>query len=86
MTTWNEYRQLPASLSQADINLIDTLSFLQASRIKQYISQKDLGKKIGMSQSQIARLENLDVMPTLSILQKYASGLGFTISLSVVPV
>lgn len=38
-----------------------------------------------MSQSQIARLENLDVMPTLSTLQKYASGLGFTISLSVVP-
>lgn len=86
MTNWNEYRQLPSSLSQADIDLIDTLSFLQASRIKQRISQKDLGKKIGMSQSQIARLENLDVMPTLSTLQKYASGLGFTISLSVVPV
>lgn len=64
-----------------DIDII-LIKFL---RIKQHISQKYLAEKIGMSQSQIARLENLDVMPTLSTLQKYASGLGFTISLSVVP-
>ncbi|WP_436970003.1 helix-turn-helix domain-containing protein [Lactobacillus helveticus] len=43
-------------------------------------------KKIGMSQPQVARLENLVVQPTLASLRKYAAGLGFKITLSVVPV
>lgn len=45
-----------------------------------------LVKKIGMSQPQVARLENLVVQPTLASLRKYAAGLGFKITLSVVPV
>ncbi|MDM8291235.1 helix-turn-helix transcriptional regulator, partial [Lactobacillus crispatus] len=49
------------------------------------ISQVELGRKIGLTQPQIARLENLDVIPTFTTLGKYAAGLGFNLKLTVVP-
>ena len=49
------------------------------------ISQVELGRKIGLTQPQIARLENLDVIPTFTTLSKYAAGLGFNLKLTVVP-
>lgn len=85
MTSWEDFRKEPSTLSESEVELIDTLSFLQANRIKQHISQKELGDRIGMSQSQVARLENMDVFPTLKSLIRYAKGLGFNLTLSVVP-
>lgn len=79
MISWEEFKKGPSTLSESKINLIDTLSFLQAKRIKQYISQKELVERIGMSQFQIARLENMDVFPTTESLMKYAKGLGFNL-------
>lgn len=89
MRTWEDFKKDPRSftnMSEEDGTLIDTLAYLQAIRIKRNISQTELGKKIGMSQPQIARIEGMDVMPTLATLKKYAAGLGFKITLSVVPV
>lgn len=88
MKTWKDFKNDPqnfTNIGKEQGNMIDTLAFLHATRIKMHISQKDLGEKIGMSQPQIARLENLDVEPTLATLRRYAAGLGFNITLSVVP-
>lgn len=88
MRTWEDFKNDPKSftnMSEEEGNMIDTLAFLHATRIKMGISQTELGKKIGMSQPQVARLENMDVKPTLTTLNRYASGLGFSIKLSIVP-
>ncbi|MBN6048989.1 helix-turn-helix domain-containing protein [Lactobacillus helveticus] len=88
MKTWEDFKTNPRSftnISEEEVNMIDTLAFLHATRIKMNISQTALSQKIGMSQSQIAKLENLDVQPTLKTLEKYASGLGLKIKLSVIP-
>lgn len=88
MRTWEDFKNDPKSftnISKEEGNMIDTSAFLHATRIKMGISQTELGKKIGMSQPQVARLENLEVKPSLSTLNRYASGLGFNIKLSIVP-
>ena len=88
MRTWEDFKRNSKSftnMTEKEGNLIDTLAFLHATRIKMNISQTQLGQKIGMSQPQAARLENLVVQPTLASLRKYAAGLGFKITLSVVP-
>ena len=38
-----------------------------------------------MTQPQLAQIENLDSIPTLPILNKYAAGLGLQIKLSISP-
>lgn len=83
--TWDDFKKQPSSLSQDEIDIIDTLSMLQATRIKRGITQKQLAEKSGLSQPQIAKIENLDSMPTLKTLRRYAAGLGLKINLEVVP-
>ncbi|AEG41681.1 helix-turn-helix domain-containing protein [Lactobacillus kefiranofaciens] len=85
MMTWDDFKKQPSSLSQDEIDIIDTLSMLQATRIKRGITQKQLAEKSGLSQPQIAKIENLDSMPTLKTLRRYAAGLGLKINLEVVP-
>lgn len=61
MKTWEDFKTNPRSftnMSEEEVNMIDTLAFLHATRIKMNISQTTLSQKIGMSQSQIAKLEN----------------------------
>lgn len=58
---------------------------LEAQRIKQGILQTEFAKKIGMTQPQLAKIENLDSIPTLPTLNKYAAGLGLQIKLSISP-
>ena len=42
-------------------------------------------KSQGMTQPQLAKIENLDSIPTLPTLNKYAAGLGLQIKLSISP-
>ncbi len=46
------------------------------SRNKRGMSQRKLAKKIGITQSALARFETGNINPTLSFLQKITSGLG----------
>jgi len=87
MRTWEDLKNDPSTFTNMskEETLIDTLAFLHATRIKMKISQVELGRKIGLTQPQIARLENLDVIPTFTTLSKYAAGLGFNLKLTVVP-
>jgi ribosome-binding protein aMBF1 (putative translation factor) len=46
------------------------------SRNKRGMSQRKLAKKIGITQSALARFEAGNINPTLSFVQKITSGLG----------
>jgi len=85
MVTWNEYRKHIRSISAEDRFVMDTLNRLQAERLKRGISQKDFAEQINMKQAQLAKLEQLDSMPTLRTLNRYANGLGLQVTLSVTP-
>ena len=85
MRTWKDIRENQTSIPKEELSLIDTLSFLQAQRIKQGISQTEFAGRINITQSQLAKIENLDSTPTLATLNKYAKGLGLEIKLLILP-
>lgn len=85
MLTWHEYKQRLKSISTEDQLVMDVLNKLQAERLKRGISQKDFARTIKMQQSQLAKLEQLDSLPTLKTLNRYANGLGLQVTLSVTP-
>lgn len=46
------------------------------------ITQAQLAKKIGMSQSQLAKIETLETTPKIDTLLRILNGLGITLSLT----
>ncbi len=58
---------------QPELQIIRKLAL---SRAKKGLSQRELAKKIGITQSALARFELGKVNPTLSFLKKITSGLG----------
>ena len=85
MRKWEDIDKHQTVATKEKLSIIDTLSFLEVQRIKQGISQTEFAKKIGMTQPQLAKIENLDSIPTLPTLNKYAAGLGLQIKLSISP-
>jgi len=55
-------------------------------RKKNKISQQKLAKLTNSHQSHIARLETGEVPPSLKILKRYASGLGYKLELTFIPI
>ncbi|WOY89415.1 helix-turn-helix transcriptional regulator [Ligilactobacillus murinus] len=86
MTTWNNFKKSIDSVSKEELTLIESLAYLQATRLEQGITQQELAKKIGMTQPQLAKIENLDSLPTLMTLNRYAKGLGLEAVLSFRPI
>jgi predicted transcriptional regulator len=58
---------------QPEIQIIRKLALARANK---KFSQRELAKKIGITQSALARFESGRINPTLSFLQKITSGLG----------
>jgi len=58
---------------QPELQIIRSIAL---SRVKKGISQRLLAKKIGITQSALARFESGKINPTLSFLKKVTSGLG----------
>ena len=85
MRKWEDIDKHQTVATKEELSIIDTLSFLEVQRIKQGISQTEFAKKIGMTQPQLAKIENLDSIPKLPTLNKYAAGLGLQIKLSISP-
>jgi predicted transcriptional regulator len=54
---------------------------LVEKRIAKRMSQRDFAQEIGITQSSLARFESGSSNPTLSFLQKIASGLGLSITI-----
>ena len=80
MRTWKDISENQTAIPREELSLIDALSFLQAKRMRQGISQTEFAERIHMTQPQLAKIENLD-----STLNKYAKGLGLEIKLSILP-
>ena len=76
MRNWEDIDKHQTVATKEELSIIDTLSFLEVQRIKQGISQTEFAKKIGMTQPQLAKIENLDSIPTLPTLNKYAAIIG----------
>lgn len=75
MTTWNNFKKEINSISKEEMSLLDQLALLHVERIEKGISQAELAKRIGMTRSQLAKIENLDLMPLGKMLSQYARGL-----------
>lgn len=85
MTTWNEMKRNLTSIKSEEMTAIDSLAYLHAQRIKMGISQVELAKRIGMKQPQLAKIENMTSIPSLSTLNRYAKGLGLVATVSFKP-
>lgn len=85
MGTWKEFKSTIQSISKDEMAIIDTLSVLQAERIKRDISQKEFAEKIGMKQPQLAKIERMESMPSLTTLNRYARGLGLELKMTIQP-
>jgi len=49
------------------------------------LSQRDLGKRLSMTQPQVARLERGDVNPSMDTLMRVAAGLGIEFTIDIRP-
>lgn len=52
------------------------------ARLKRDLSQRDLAKKAGTSQSQIARIEGMDANPSLRLLKRITHALNTKLQIS----
>lgn len=59
---------------------------LRWARVDAHLSQKELAEKVGISQQQIAKLENPDENPTLATLEKVFEALGVEMDLEAIPI
>ena len=59
------------------------ISDLIAARLKKGITQKELADKIGTKQSAIARLESGSINPSLGLLEKIASVMGYKLTVQL---
>ncbi|MBI2596718.1 helix-turn-helix transcriptional regulator [Candidatus Daviesbacteria bacterium] len=52
------------------------------ARLERKLSQRDLAKKVGTSQAQIARIEGMDANPSLHLLKRIAAALNTKLQIS----
>ena len=67
--------------ADAEFRLIETLVH---ARTKAKLSQAELAKRIGTTQSAIARLEGGGVSPSLSTLRRYAEATGAKLQINLI--
>lgn len=85
MSTWNSVKKSLKSIKPEEMTAIESLAYLHAQRIKRGISQVELAKRIGMKQPQLAKIESMSSIPSLSTLNRYAEGLGLVATVSFKP-
>lgn len=68
--------------ADAEFSLIEALV---RARSNANLSQAELAKKIGTTQSAIARLEGGGVSPSLSTLRRYAQATGSRLEINLIP-
>ena len=55
------------------------------ARISQNMTQKELAEKTGIAQTEISRLENGTMNPSIKLLQRLADGMGMVLNVSFSP-
>lgn len=72
-----EYRK-----ADAEFRLVETLV---RARMNANLSQAELARRIGTTQSAIARLEGGGVSPSIATLKRYAEATGSRLEINLVP-
>ncbi|WP_438750861.1 helix-turn-helix domain-containing protein [Pararhizobium sp. O133] len=67
--------------ADAEFRLIETLI---AARTKAKLSQAEIAKRIGTTQSAIARLEGGGISPSVSTLRRYAEATGARLEINLI--
>ena len=84
MASWDKFEnKMDTEIPSQELNIIDALAKLHSERIRRGISQRELAKKIGMPQPQLAKIEQLDSVPSFNTLNRYAAGLGLKLKISI---
>lgn len=83
-TNWRDFKKSITTLDSDTMTAIDTLADLVSMRVQANITQKEFAERIGMKQPQLAKLEQLDSVPTMQTLNRYAQGLGYKVTLTLV--
>lgn len=76
--------EFKAEYEKADAEFAIVEALVRA-RTKANLSQAELAKRIGTTQSAIARLEGGGVSPSLSTLRRYADATGSKLQIELVP-
>ena len=74
--------QLACELALADIQLLNDL---RDARIRQGLSEAQLGAKLGISAESVQEFEGLQTQPTLATVRRYAHALGMSVRHRVSP-
>lgn len=82
---WMKDRKFREEYEKADAEFAIIEELIRA-RTKAKLSQTQVAKRIGTTQSAIARLEGGNVSPSLSTLRRYAQATGTRLHLELVPV
>lgn len=85
MATWQELKQDLHSIATEQMQKIDGLAYLHAQKVKRGISQAEMAQRIGMKQSQLAKMETMSSTTSLNGLDRYANGLGLEMVISFKP-
>ena len=85
MTTWNDMKHNLNSINPDEMTAIESRAYLHAMRIRKGTSQVEIAKRFGMKQPQLAEIENMTSIPSLSTLNRYAKGLGLVATVSFKP-
>ncbi|MHC5249225.1 helix-turn-helix domain-containing protein [Enterococcus sp. LJL90] len=81
MMTWQQFNK-EHPLSPEDAAIQEIILKIVSTRREQKITQCQLAKKIGMSQSQLAKIETLDTTPKIDTLLRILYGLGLSFSIT----
>jgi DNA-binding XRE family transcriptional regulator len=70
---------------EATGRLLAAAERLKIAREKAKITQAEIAKRCGTTQSSIARMESLETIPGLELLAKYAAALGLSLTIELAP-
>ncbi|ONN40441.1 helix-turn-helix domain-containing protein [Enterococcus mundtii] len=81
---WSELKE-EIAIPDEEKEVLDSLIYLINERKKQKVSQKELAERIGMKQAQLSKIENLTSVPSMATLNRYAAGLGLSMTITFTP-
>lgn len=85
MKRWTDIKAEIRSISQAEKDQLDLtaklISQIVRRRLEQGLTQAEVAERAGLSQTYIARIENMSVVPRIDTLLKIAQGLRLNVQL-----
>jgi transcriptional regulator with XRE-family HTH domain len=84
MDDWEAFKKKSdALLPKGNSEIIDALSELYTRRIQSGISQRELAHRMGVTTKKLAKIEQLDVLPSFQTLVSYAAGLELKLTIKI---